>query len=256
MSSQAPPELVVVDVGNSGAKIGLVRDEEVRGPYRVADDDARAVADAARPLTGDRHVPIAVCGSDPPAVARLVEDLDHLWVASVVSVGADWPGLPAARVRRPDRAGVDRRTQVLAAVTLARGPAAVVSCGTAITVDLGDVDGALVGGAILPGIGLGSRALAEGTASLPRIELEGAVVMPATDTEAAIRAGLRIGAAGAIERLLAEAGADRGPVFLTGQDAAYVADLLEPSMRRHDGLGMYGVAIAIRRAWPLRRRRV
>ncbi len=131
--------------------------------------------------------------------------------------------------------------------------AAVVSCGSAVTVDIGDEDGALVGGAILPGLGLGARALASGTAKLPEVELEGAIGMPARGTEHAIRTGLRLGAAGAVERLLSEAGfADDAPLFLTGQDARYVAPHLGRTARVMPGLGIFGVAVAVRSNPPKR----
>ena len=62
-------------------------------------------------------------------------------------MGPDHAGIPAPQVVSTERAGVDRRVQVLAATHLAGAASAVISCGTALTVDIGSADGALMGGA-------------------------------------------------------------------------------------------------------------
>ena len=75
--------------------------------------------------------------------------------------------------------------------------------------------------------------------------------MPAKDTEPAIRAGLVLGAAGAVERLLAASGvADETPVYLTGADAAHLEPHLQRPVRVHPGLGILGVALAVRARPP------
>lgn len=249
--------ILVLDVGNSGAKLGAVRGEDVAGPVRLPALNARAVRDLAAPLLKGREAVIAVAGSDPARVDGLLWEVDRLRLGVCVKVGPDHEGLPPARVLQPHKAGVDRRAQVLAAVTLAGRGAAVVSCGSALTVDLGDEEGALLGGAIAPGIGMAFRALAEGTARLPLVTPGGAAGMPGKDTEGAIRAGVLLGAAGAIERLLAEGGVTDGmPVYLTGQDAPAVRALVRRELRFHQGLGILGVALAVRRAPPRTRSRV
>lgn len=243
--------IVVIDVGNSGAKIGAVRGDDVAGPMRLPRADARAVRDLAAPMLKGREAIIAISGSHPTKVKGLHWEVAKLRLGPTVSVLHDHAGIPAAQVDRPEAAGVDRRVQVLAAVHHAGEVAAVVSCGTAITVDIADGEGALLGGAILPGLGLGATALASGTARLPKIELAGPVTMPARDTEDALRAGLRLGAAGAIERLLLEAGVSaETPVYLTGQDAPHLQPHIGREMRSQPGLGILGVALAVRAAPP------
>jgi type III pantothenate kinase len=237
----------VIDVGNSGAKVGAVRGQDVAGPVRLPRVDGRAVRDFAGPMLKGKDAVIAIAGSDPERVQGLLWDVSKLRLGTCVAVGGDHPGLPAPAVQEPERAGVDRRVQVLAAVHLAGEAAAVVSCGTALTVDVGDAGGALLGGAILPGLGMGAQALAAGTARLPRVDLAGPVAMPARETEQAIRAGLLIGGAGAVERLLERAGvAERMPVYVTGQDAAHLVPHLRRPVRPHPGLGILGVALAVR----------
>jgi type III pantothenate kinase len=243
--------ILVIDIGNSGAKVGAVRGTDVAGPVRLPRIDGRAVRDFAGPMLKGKEATIAIAGSDPGKIQGLLWEVSKLRLGHCVTVGPDHAGIPGPGVDEPERAGVDRRLQVLAAVTLAGEAAAVVCCGTAVTVDVGDADGALVGGAILPGLGLGAKALAEGTARLPRIDLAGEAGMPARDTDTAIRTGLLVGGAGAVEHLLATGGvAERTPVYLTGQDAPHLEAHLTRPVRSHPGLGVYGAALAVRAAPP------
>lgn len=252
MQSNPPSDLVlVVDVGNSGAKIGAVRGEDVAGPVRLPTADGKAVREFAAPMLKGQTAIIAVCGSDPGKARDLAWEVAKLKLGPAVAVDIDHPGVPRPKVSQPDRAGMDRRVQALAAQALAGGPAVVVSCGTALTVDLADGEGALLGGAILPGLSLGMKALAAGTARLPEVDLRGPVAMPALDTEGAIRTGVVLGAAGAVERLLAAAGAAAsGPLFLTGADAPLLSPHLSRPHRVHPGLGLLGIAVAVRRHPP------
>jgi type III pantothenate kinase len=239
--------ILVIDVGNSGAKVGAVRGADVAGPVRLPRMDGRAVREFATPLLKGKQAVIAIAGSDPARVDGLVWEVKKLHLGTVVSVGPDHAGIPTPAVAEPAKAGVDRRLQVFGATHLAGEACAVLSCGTALTVDIGDAAGALRGGAILPGLGMGARSLAEGTARLPLIQLAGEAGMPAPDTDRAIRTGLLMGGAGAVERLLEEARVGDGtPVYLTGQDAAHLQPHLRRSVRSHPGIGILGVALAVR----------
>lgn len=241
--------VLVVDVGNSGAKIGAVKGEDVAGPVRLPRVDGQAVREFAAPMLRGQKAVIAVSGSDPAKIKDLAWEVGKLRLGECFAVTPDYGGLPPARVLQPERAGVDRRVQVLGAATLAGGPAIVVSCGTALTVDLSDADGALLGGSILPGISLGMKGLAAATAQLPVVDLKGNVEVPGRDTEGALRAGLLVGAAGAVERLVKDSSGGKDlAVFVTGSDAGLLSPHLRIPHRVNLGLGFYGVAVAVRRA--------
>jgi type III pantothenate kinase len=243
--------VLVIDVGNSGAKLGVVKGEDVAGPVRLPSADGKAIRDFARPLVKDAKPVTAVCGSDLTRVKDLAWELGKFGFKDAVVVGHDHRGLPKARVAQPANAGMDRRVQALAASVLAAGPAVVVSAGTALTVDAAAADGALLGGSIGVGLGLGAKALTIGSDKLPLIDLQGAVTLPAPDTETAIRAGLVLGAAGAVERLIEGLRPAPGcTVFLTGADAAVLSPHLRIPHRMHGGLAILGVALAVRRAPP------
>ena len=186
--------ILVLDVGNSGAKLGVVRGEDVAGPVRLPRCDGPAVREFAKPLVKDAKPLVAVCGSDSGKAKDLAWELGKVGFPGAIVVSHDHAGLPKSTARQPDQAGVDRRVQALAAATLAAGPAIIVSAGTALTVDLAGRDGALLGGTIGAGLGLAARALTAGAEKLPLVDLKGAVPLPALDTESAIRSGVVLGA--------------------------------------------------------------
>jgi pantothenate kinase type III len=66
-----------------------------------------------------------------------------------------------------------------------------------------------------------------------------------------LRAGIVVGGAGAVERLVeAVRPSPSAVVFLTGADAAALAPHLRLTHRVHGGLGLLGVALAVRRSPP------
>jgi type III pantothenate kinase len=161
-------------------------------------------------------------------------------------------------VEEPDRVGIDRLLGALAADRL-REPgraAIIVDLGTAITVDLLDAGGAFSGGAILPGIGMSARALAEQTDALPQVAMEHLAKPPSPlgkSTEAAIQAGLYWGAVGAIRELITRlaSGLPHPPeLFFTGGASQKVAELFveNGSVHHVPHLVLAGIAIVIEKA--------
>jgi type III pantothenate kinase len=126
------------------------------------------------------------------------------------------------------------RGQSAVAVNELRQPsraAIVVHVGSAITVNAVSSEGAFLGGAILPGIGMSARALHEFTDLLPlseMTELRDAPEPLGISTVTALRSGLFWGAVGAMRELTARLGArlSRPQMFLTGGAAPSVAKFL------------------------------
>jgi type III pantothenate kinase len=106
---------------------------------------------------------------------------------------------------RPEQLGPDRWAALIAARALHQGRCLVVNAGTATTADLLSQDGEFLGGCILPGVELMRFVLHEHTGKLP-IQ-EGRFVREPRNTLDAIETGCRHAQAGAVERLMREAGA-------------------------------------------------
>ena len=91
--------------------------------------------------------------------------------------------------------------------------------GTATTMTVIDREARVLGGAIIPGVGISLEALANGTSQLPHISLDAPKKCISTDTVEAMRSGSVYGTAamldGMIERMEAELG-EPAAVIATG----------------------------------------
>jgi type III pantothenate kinase len=256
------PVLIAVDIGNSGIKLGrFPRSTNATGEFN---NDSSTTKPLLAEPTAILELPIAhatgsfdsrqlgnwcqvnassdthwFIGSVHRGAGALLAATIETWASQL---GVDWPirrltsqDLPIPiRLDEPTQVGVDRLLAAMAVNRLraADRAAIVVDLGTAITVDLVAADGAFEGGAILPGVGMASRALADQTDALPHIALERAQNRPSSigkSTKAAIEAGLYWGAVGAIKELVSRISAKLSAdpdVFITGGAAPIVVDAI------------------------------
>jgi type III pantothenate kinase len=267
MSPASPFPLVAIDVGNSRVKLArfdeppqFVNRATLPTPSVVLDVDPRVAPGGPDPwddltkLIGDRtydafgwHV-----GSVQRQVsAQLVDRLRERGATRVTLLAAR--DLPLeVQLPRPDMVGVDRLIGAVAANQLRSTgrPAVVVDLGSAITVDLVSTDGAFLGGAILPGIGMSARAMHTFTDLLPLVDMQSLSEPPpalGTGTVAAMTSGLFWGAVGGVRQLIELLGKHAGgepEVFLTGGAAPSVASLLPGGARFEPNLVPAGIALA------------
>jgi type III pantothenate kinase len=145
--------------------------------------------------------------------------------------------------QQPEQLGVDRWLALVAVRRHYQIPACIVDCGTAITVDLMDVNGKHQGGLISPGLTLMRKALTEGTEALQFLETD-YVFGPANFTGAAIYSGTLSAAAGLIEHVLTR---QPGTVqlILTGGDAKLIARQLMGKPVIDTNLVLRGLAMVV-----------
>ena len=106
------------------------------------------------------------------------------------------------KVKKPAQVGADRLANAAAAKELYGSPVIVVDYGTGTTFDVVNKDGDYFGGAILPGLGISTRALHEFTAKIPLVKFEKVKFAIGRTTEEAVRAGVYHGAIGTTKELL------------------------------------------------------
>jgi type III pantothenate kinase len=277
----SPKALIAVDIGNSGIKFGRFSRED-----DAADNSGEAGGRTMFCLpepTSTIDLPIAHATGefDSAALAKWCEanaSSDTRWSVGSVHRGAaallsgtlstwakelklEWPiralayqALPLkVRVDEPAKVGIDRLLAALAANRLraTNTAAIVIDLGTAITVDLVEADGAFAGGAILPGISMASRALAEQTDALPHVVLDDSKASPSPlgkSTITAIEAGLYWGTVGAVTQLVSQLSIDLATspdVFITGGAAPIVIDALSKNVpiRYEPHLVLSGIAL-------------
>jgi type III pantothenate kinase len=144
----------------------------------------------------------------------------------------------------PGQVGLDRLASACGGFTLRGAPLIVVDAGTAVTIDVVSCNREFLGGAILPGIGMGADALARYTAKLPRVELEPPARAIGRTTDENIRAGLFLGAAGAVDAVIRRCWKELGyrtPVIATGGSASAIAASSQLVRRIEPELTLLGI---------------
>jgi type III pantothenate kinase len=218
--------IVALDVGNTNMSLGVVRGGDVSAARRAATRPSATVdeleqtldellqADGASLGTVDLILLASVVPSVTAAIADVAARND------IRLIVADSSTVPMAiRVNSPADVGADRLIGAFAAWLLYGAPAIVVDLGTATTLDVVAPDGAFLGGAIAPGLGLGLEALAERTAQLPLVALELPDQAIGRDTVSAIQSGAVLGYFGLVKELVRRITAELGTkptVVLTG----------------------------------------
>ncbi|CAA0092834.1 Type III pantothenate kinase [Halioglobus japonicus] len=218
-----------LDVGNSSAKWRLVCGEAVlaRGNYRPDDKASQAV------------------------LFKCAEQLDHIWVASVAASAAEdelsalleqrWGIAPwFARTEAqtgsllnsyadPTRMGVDRWLAMLGAWEREAGRLCVIDAGSALTIDIVSATGQHEGGYIIPGPSLMERALLLDT---DRVRFEEDVdfgLTPGESTAEAVRHGIALAQAGAVELALQQAGSEPMTLLFSGGAGEILRQLVQRS---------------------------
>jgi type III pantothenate kinase len=222
--------IVAIDVGNTKVSLGVIRGGDVHSAHRAATRDVLTAHDAAQTLSDLLERESASLG-----------DVSEMWLASVVPTAtealselcaghsipltvATTANVPMdVRLEQPHSLGSDRLMDAFAASLLWQPPLIVVDLGTATTFNAVAANGAFIGSAIAPGLGLGLEALAEKTAQLPRVPVTKPARAVGTDTISAIMSGALIGYRGLVREVIAEIskemtadGSDQPKVILTG----------------------------------------
>lgn len=234
--------ILAVDIGNSNVKLatGLAESAIWSNVVRVSADQQRT-ADEWHSLLAT-HFALAkmdecswrvVCCSVVPAIAFAFEQYvrayltdELLFVNAAVSLGI------TVATTNPDETGADRIVNAASAWHSLRGPVIVVDAGTATKIDAVSATGALLGGAIAPGLGLSIESLARRAAQLSAVPLQTPRHVIGQNTVTAVQSGVVRGHIsmidGTVRAMQEELGAD-APVLLTGGFSSLIAsDITTP----------------------------
>lgn len=182
-----PDSWLALVIGNSRLHWAEFQGDRLRQTWNAAHLSPNHTA-----LDGLRRLPGAWATLQPP-----------LWIASAVPDQAQrWKLYPRANFIQLEHIplanlyatlGIDRALALWSTVTTLHSPALVIDAGTALTFTGCNRSLALVGGAILPGLGLQLRSLAQQTAALPPVPARVLTALPprwATTTPDAISSGV------------------------------------------------------------------
>lgn len=250
-----PAYVLAADVGNTHVTVGAVQGEQTFAVVSVAVDDSAGLTGVLEQMWSAMTTPrrVVACSVNPEALGRFEAAVSEVLDEDVVVVGRDIPLPIETSLASPERIGVDRLCCAAAAYERLQQACVVVDLGTAITVDCVNPEGVFIGGAILPGLRMQARALHEGTAQLPLVEMAEPDGVFGDDTAGAIRHGVVTGVRGAV-RGLVEAYAteiNQWPVVVTtGGDAGLFGNPEGIVQAQAPPLCLMGVARAFYKSLP------
>lgn len=235
---------LVFSVGNTSLDCGVWRGGRLAARFRVPVREADGAAGFARRVAPRLRGPFdraAYCSVVPALAPAIVRRMARASGAAPRALTAAAETGLRIGYRRPGELGADRVAAALGSRDAYPGRnVIVVDAGTATTVTALDRRGAVLGGAILPGVALWPAALASGTARLPAIALRRPRAALGRSPREGLESGVVHGHAGAVRevvrRIRAEAfGRGAAVVVGTGGNARWLAgagilDAVEPAL--------------------------
>jgi len=205
-------KLLAADVGNTNITLGLFTDGELAGSWRATThtgatpDEIAAMTAELLALDGhrlDELEAVALASVVPPLTSTFERFIrTRIGIEPIIVDATSLAGTLAIEIDRPAEAGADRLCNALAARTEFGGPAIVIDVGTSTNFDLLSAEGAYIGGAIAPGLGLSLEALVGYASKLPRIELRRPPHAIGSNTIHAMQSGTVLGYIGLVSGLL------------------------------------------------------
>ena len=221
--------LLVIDVGNTNITLGVFKEDELLGTFRMTMKQPRTSDEYGITLKElvERQ---GILSTDISAViiASVVPDIMHSLGSSIIKYFGIKPIVVSAGIKtgirivteNPRQVGSDRIVDAVAAYTLHGGPVIVLDFGTATTYDVVGIDGTFEAGVTAPGIRTSAQALWGGAAMLPAIEIKKPDSIMAKETISSMQAGLVFGQIGQTEyivnRIKEESGYMDAKVVATG----------------------------------------
>jgi type III pantothenate kinase len=203
--------IVVADIGNTNAHIGLVncasRTILSLDIFSTAEAERRCADSISSLLHSMKHampIPVVVCCVVKSLEARLRETLPAAIDGTIQWVSYA-PSLPVVvNYENTARFGADRLANLIYGHQVYKGQnLIIIDAGTAIKIDYLKAGREFLGGAILPGIATQLVSLHEQTTELPLVDIgEVGYEFPGLSTKACILNGVRFGVAGAITFLV------------------------------------------------------
>ncbi len=220
--------VLAIDIGNTNIVLGGFVDDNLKFVARIATNANKTEDEYATKIRSvlaihdvdKAAIKGAIVSSVVPPLnsvikkaIKLVYDVEPIMVQPGIKTGI------SLHCDNPSSVGADLICACVAAHHIYGSPALVIDMGTATKMMLLDKSGAFVGASIIPGVSIGLKALASGTAQLPQISLEAPKSVAGKNTVDCMRSGVVFGNAclidGMIDRFNEESGEEL-KVYATG----------------------------------------
>jgi type III pantothenate kinase len=218
VSMTAP--VLELDVGNSAIKWRLLD-----GGVRVSGGRLESIAELLLSLPVAVQLARIASVADVAREAAIIEQLRAHGIAALVAKSQrECAGVRNA-YQDESRMGVDRWLAMVAAYQPFSRASLVIDIGSALTIDFVDADGCHLGGYIIPGVPLLSKALGLHTGRVRFAEAQSFGLAPGVSTEECVHHGKWLAIIGAVREALTwaqEYWAEAYDVFICGGDAMTV----------------------------------
>lgn len=203
--------IICLDVGNTNIKYALFDGEELKLSFRVATEHKKTSDEYGGQLLNilsTNGIAVSeICGG---IISSVVPPLDYTLERMFrtylkikpLMLGAGLKTGMNLRVDNAKEVGADRVVNNVAAVKKYGAPLIVIDFGTATTFNAINEKGEFIGGVIAPGIKGSLDSLVNGTAKLPRVEIERPEKVIGTNTVTNMQSGIVYGFAGLVEYLV------------------------------------------------------
>ena len=246
--------LLAIDVGNTNIKFAIFNGEKLDSSFRITTDCTRTSDELglsiinlinSRGIQNSEINDIIISSVVPDIMHSLNNALAKFFTAKVLTIK---PGIKTGIKlvkTNPNEAGSDRIVNGVAALAMYGGPVIVVDYGTATKFDLFGADGTFESAVTCPGVMLSARALWEGTAKLPEVEIANPGTILAKNTTVSLQAGILYGKIGEaeyiIDKMIEEYGHGPIKVVATGGLARIIFDETDKIQYLEPNLTMYGL---------------
>ncbi len=221
--------ILVIDVGNTNITYGVYRGKELVATFRMTTKQARTSDEYGMSIMELLRInSVEKEDLEGTIIASVVPNVMHSLTGAVTRYLKTPPLIVGPGVKtgirvvteNPRQIGADRIVDAVAAYEIYGGPVLVLDFGTATTYDLVSEDGSFVACIIAPGIRISAKALWEGTAKLPEVEIKKPKSILAQETISSMQAGLIYGQIGQTEYIVSQvkkaSGYDNLKVVATG----------------------------------------
>ena len=229
--------LLTIDVGNTNITLGVFKDKELLGTFRMTTKTPRTSDEYGFTICGIlEHRNIQASDIEAVIIASVVPDIMYSLTSGIIKYFDIRPIVVSAGIKtgirivteNPKEIGPDRIVDAVAAYDMFGGPVIVIEFGTATTYDLIGPKGTFEAGITAPGIETAARSLWGGAAMLPAIEIKKPASILAKETISSMQAGLVYGAIGQteyiVEKMKEESGYKDAKVVATGGIGRIIAE--------------------------------
>ena len=204
---------ICIDIGNTNIKYAIYDKDDLKVSFRVSTDFKRTSDEYGEQIIGmldlkgikAKDITGGIVSSVVPSLDYTIDKMCEVYLSIKPLHIA--PGLKSGLNIRCDDArevGADRIVNCVSAIVeYGEGtPMIVIDFGTATTFNIINEKNEFIGGVIAPGIKGSLDSLVNGTAKLPRVEIEAPQSVIAKNTVTNMQAGIVFGFAGLVEHIV------------------------------------------------------